>query len=522
MRYRFGDCVLALGSRELMRGSNAIVLPPQVFDLLAYLIRNRERVVSKDELIATIWDGRIVSDAALTTRVYAARSAIGDSGSQQLYIKTLARRGLRFVGCVEEIGDAPSDGSATTCSSYRISQPVGPRGPSISVLTFRHTYGERGSEAMGQMMSEEMRIELTRLRWLKVAPAADGATNSSRQVEAAVSRLAEGAQYLLHGSIKRIDGQCRVIAEVVDASNGLNLWGESYDASRTESFTSLRSIAGAIAAEVAAAIVAHERSRALSKKPDDLGAWEAYQLGMWHMSGCDSDTIASAQRYFQQAIALDPHFASGYSALAWAQLMAASIYSNMTIAEGCELGRPLVLRAMTLDQSDPEARARLALIEFLKGDVGGAIEEAEAVLIVKPNCASALGVQGAALISTGRRREGRAAIRKFLSLSPYDPVRPVRLTQVATSYYLDGDYTEAVKIAKQVTRRFPRHPFAYRWLAAALGQLGRIEEANLALQTLRNNWPNSFEMYVMKQPPSYCSTEYKPLLAGLRKAGFPG
>ena len=87
MRYRFGDCVLALGSRELMRGSSAIVLPPQVFDLLAYLIRNRERVVSKDELIATIWDGRIVSDAALTTRVYAARSAIGDSGSQQLYIR---------------------------------------------------------------------------------------------------------------------------------------------------------------------------------------------------------------------------------------------------------------------------------------------------------------------------------------------------------------------------------------------------------------------------------------------------
>jgi adenylate cyclase len=241
---------------------------------------------------------------------------------------------------------------------------------------------------------------------------------------------------------------------------------------------------------------------------------------MWHMSCCNSDTIDIAIQYFERAIKLDPHFASAYSALAWAQMMAASIYSKMTIAQGCELGHPLVLQAMALDGSDPEARARLALVEFLRGDVGSAIEEANSALTARPDCASALGVKGAALIMTGRRAEGRAAIGKFLRLSPHDPVRPVRLTQVATSYYLDGNYTEAARIAKQVTRWFPKHPFAYRWLAAALGQLGKIEEASVVLQALRKKWPNSFEMYVTSQPPSYCSAEYKPLLAGLRKAGW--
>jgi adenylate cyclase len=148
------------------------------------------------------------------------------------------------------------------------------------------------------------------------------------------------------------------------------------------------------------------------------------------------------------------------------------------------------------------------------------IEEAQTVLAVKPDCASALGVKGAALIASGRRAQGRKAIRMFLRLSPDDPVRPVRLTQLASSHYLDGNYSEAARIAQHTTRRFPQHPFAYRWLAAALGQLGRMEEAKDSLEALRTKWPNSFEMYVARQPPTYCSGEFKPMLAGLRKAGW--
>jgi Flp pilus assembly protein TadD len=165
-------------------------------------------------------------------------------------------------------------------------------------------------------------------------------------------------------------------------------------------------------------------------------------------------------------------------------------------------------------------RPALALIEFLRGDVDSAIEEAEAALSFAPSCASALGVKGAALLSIGRRAEGREAMGKFLQLSAHDPIRPVRLTQVATSYYLHGNYDEAARTTKRIIRRYPRHPYAYRWLAASLGQLGKIEEALMTLQTLERDWPSSFEMYVTKQPPTYCSAEYKPLLQGLRKAGW--
>jgi DNA-binding winged helix-turn-helix (wHTH) protein len=518
MRYHFGNCVLSLDSRELMRGPNVIVVAPQVFDLLVYLIRHRERVVSKDELIDAIWDGRVVSDAALTTRVYVARTAVGDNGREQQFIKTVPRRGIRFVGQVEEICASASERSPTKLATYHASSLVGRREPSIYVQMF-NTHSDGSFAALGEVVSEQVRIELTRLRWLKVIAAVEGQPNFAGEPTSTGYRPAN-CRYLLRGNINRVGGLCRVTAEIVDTSNGINIWGERYDTSSTGNLKTQRSIAETVARAAAAAILGCERSRALATKPDDLGAWEAYQIGIWHMAGCNSDTIDAARRHFQQSIDIDPRFSSAYSALAWAHMMAASIYSTMAVAEGCQLGQPLVLQAMALDDSDPEPRARLALLNFLSGDVGCAIEEAEAALAVKPDCASAQGVKGAALIAAGHRAQGRSAIRAFLRLSPNDPVRPVRLTQLATSHYLDGNYDEAARIAKHTTMRFPQHPFAYRWLAAALGQLGRREEASGTLEALRKRWPNSFEMYVARQPPSYCSGEFKPMLAGLRKAGW--
>ena len=157
---------------------------------------------------------------------------------------------------------------------------------------------------------------------------------------------------------------------------------------------------------------------------------------------------------------------------------------------------------------------------MLQGDLEGAFGEVQRVLTVDGNCADALGVKGAALVYSGRRAEGRTALQQYLKLSPRDPARPIRLTQIAVSLYLDGGYEEAAMTARQTIRQYPKHPFAYRWLAASLGQLGRAGEAQAVLQTLQVNSPSSFDMYVRRRPPQYCSVEYAPMLDGLRKAGW--
>ena len=121
MQYRFEDYVLDPERRELTRGSEAIAVGPQVFDLLLYLVRNRERVVSKDELLDVVWGGRIVSESTLTSHINAVRKAIGDSGQEQRLIRTVARKGFRFVGDVREASASGDSGSSRPSPPHRMS-----------------------------------------------------------------------------------------------------------------------------------------------------------------------------------------------------------------------------------------------------------------------------------------------------------------------------------------------------------------------------------------------------------------
>jgi pimeloyl-ACP methyl ester carboxylesterase/DNA-binding winged helix-turn-helix (wHTH) protein len=117
VQYLFGDYSLDCGRRELHNGSALIAIEPQVFDLLAYLVENRDRVVSKDDLFAAVWHGRIVSESALTSRINAVRKAVGDSGEQQAVIRTIARKGFRFVGAISDQARAGSAPPMTTAQA---------------------------------------------------------------------------------------------------------------------------------------------------------------------------------------------------------------------------------------------------------------------------------------------------------------------------------------------------------------------------------------------------------------------
>jgi len=158
LRYLFEEYGFDTDRRELHRGTDAVSITPQVFDLLDYLIRNRERVVSKDDLIKAIWNGRSVTDAALTTRLNAARGAIGDSGEEQHFIKTLPRRGFRFVGQVREVREIASLNSGDTPDSV----PALPGKPSIAVLPFANMSGDPEQEYFADGMVEEITTALSR------------------------------------------------------------------------------------------------------------------------------------------------------------------------------------------------------------------------------------------------------------------------------------------------------------------------------------------------------------------------
>src|SRR5262245_60517278 len=142
----FGDCVLDLERRELIRDGQAVAMGPQVFDLLVFLVENRARVVSKDDVLDTVWKGRIVSESTLTSHINAVRKAIGDSGEKQHLLRTVARKGFRFVGEVSE--KQPSERSDSVpaepakAGDAPTAAPPLPDTPSLAVLPFQNLSGD--------------------------------------------------------------------------------------------------------------------------------------------------------------------------------------------------------------------------------------------------------------------------------------------------------------------------------------------------------------------------------------------
>src|SRR5258708_25070667 len=236
LHYLFEEYSFDPGRRELRRGADVASVAPQVFDLVDYLIRNRERVVSKDDLINAIWNGRIVSDAALTTRLNAARTAIGDSGEEQRLIKTLPRKGFRFVGTVRE-----AEGPAGAAAAHNpIEQPrpalTLPDKPSIAVLPFQNMSGDPDQDYFADGMVDEITTALSRFNTLFVI-----ARNSSFAYKGNVVDIKQigrelGVRYVLEGSVRKAAGKVRIIGQLIDAASGRHLWADRFEGDLSDIF----------------------------------------------------------------------------------------------------------------------------------------------------------------------------------------------------------------------------------------------------------------------------------------------
>jgi len=272
---------------------------------------------------------------------------------------------------------------------------------------------------------------------------------------------------------------------------------------------------------VAPAIRDAELRRAVRKPTGNLDAWAAYQRGLWHIFKVSPDDNILAQEFFQQAIRIDPTFAGGYRGLAVAHMLAAGVHVTRTPADAHVLAEALARRAVALDPSDAEARSTHSeAMLWSRGDYEGALTEAERARAMSPNLALAHATLGAALIFSGRPEEGLAALQTSLRLDPQATGRPSRLNLMACGLYLSGKYEAAVEVARRVVRSNPDYPLAYRWLAAALGQLRRTAEAKEALEKAIAIGPASFDLYV-RRVPWHRPQDHVHMLEGLRKAGMP-
>jgi adenylate cyclase len=397
-----------------------------------------------------------------------------------------------------------------------------PDKPSVAVLPFTNMSGDPEQEFVSDGIAEDVITALSHYPSLFVIARNSSFTYKGRAVDVKQVGRELGVRYVLEGSVRKAGNRIRVTAQLIEAGTSNHVWAERYDRDLADIFAVQDELTEALTTALAPAIADAELRRAMRKPPGSLDAWAAYQRGLWHLSKATADDDATAEKFFRQAIDLDPTFSGGYGALALYQLQTAALYQKLDLSTAQRSAEALARRAVALDGADAEARSCLGWALQARGEADGALAEIERALSMSPNLAIAHGHRGATLIFAGRPKEGLTALETCIRLDPRDPYLAVRLLHIACGLYFCSEYEASIEASKRLIRSYPDFPMIYRWSAAALGQLGRPAEAKEALEKAVSRTPAAFDMYVRNRAPWFRPEDHAHLVEGLRKAGWKG
>jgi adenylate cyclase len=523
--YQFDGLVLDTARRELSRGAEIIPMTPQAFDLLYYLVQNRDRVVGKDELITAIWGGRIVSDAALTTRLNAARSAIGDSGEHQRLIKTLSRKGFRFVGAMREEEAPPDAATGTTAETPRPSLPL-PDKASIAVLAFVNLSGDPEQEYFADGIAEDIITELSRFSELFVI-----ARNSSFQYKGKAADVRQvgrelGVRYVLEGSVRRVGERLRISSQLVDAATGAHRWAERYDRRREDLFAVQDEVVRTIVAILAAHVRKAETQRTRGKPPT---SWLAYDFYLQaadafasFRSTYSAKDLRETQRLVQKSLAIDPTYARAYALLGssytsewWFDPSGENYHNPDVLDRAHECAR----KAVQLDANLPEAHACLGLVLAWKREHDASVSSYERARALNPNEVDFRF--GFALVLAGSSRRAIEILQAYMRLDPFHT--PLATFFLGMAHFMLEEYPQALESLRYYHWRVTNPPtLMHAALAAAYAQSGLLEEAREAAAAVLRRNPNlslvakERTLVAFKRPE-----DEKLFFDALRKAGLP-
>jgi TolB-like protein len=524
VQFHFADYVLDTNRRELRRSSELIAVEPQVYDLVLYLVENRDRVVSKDDLIASVWGGRTTSDATLTSRVYAARKALGDSGEQQKLIRTFPRKGVRFVGLVhtQPDGDPSADDAIDpppegTQPPPRPPLPL-PDRPAIAVLPFVNMSDDPEQDYFSDGISEDLITALSRLRWFFVIARNSSFVYKGKAVN--IRQLAEelGVGYVIEGSVRREGNRVRITAQLNDVATGSHLWAERYDRGLADVFAVQDEITEAIVASIEPQLYAAENFHAKRATPDSMDAWGLVMRALSHFWRVTREDYIVAQALLEKAIAIDPNYGQALGVLAATHAFCA--YNGWADSTSVPIAERAALAAIRADSEDPWAHYALGCVHVLLRRFDDALAEFELALSLNPSFALAQSVYGLALAFSGRWEEAGVATARALRLSPRDPFAAIYNGIAAYAQFVGRNYEEAIRLAGASIRLRSDHVGGYRMMTAASAMAGHLDVAAGALHELRRAQPNFSLAWIAQNMPFKHEADREHYLEAFRRAGL--
>ncbi len=356
-----------------------------------------------------------------------------------------------------------------------------PDKPSIAVLSFTNMSTDAEQEFFADGIAEDIITELSRSRSLFVI-----ARNSSFVYKGRPTAIRDvgrelGVRYVLEGSVRKASNRVRVTAQLIEATTGGHVWAERYDRELADIFSVQDEITASVSTAIHPALERSERERAVRKPADDLDAWESYHRGMWHFSRIEAGDNETARGFFRRAVELDPQFARAVAALALTYLNEITLFRPQQRAVNIPLALESASHAVAIDATEAMGHAALARALWMSGRHAESLVTADTAVHLEPNSPAAHGALGGARLWSGRPAEAIEPLEFAMRLSPFDPLTSLWLHFTARAHYWSGSYGASIAVATQVRQSFPHFRQPYNTLIAALGQAGRVDDAQAVM-----------------------------------------
>ncbi len=543
--YYFDDFQFDPSGSGLTRLDEPVALEPQAIRLLDFLVQHSDRIVSKDELIEEIWQGRAITDAALNTRIRAVRRALADTATTPRFIKTFPKRGFQFVAPVSVV-DTPVGATKAHPRHFiavvlvaaatfvvlglvlfanKSIDPVADK-PSLAVLQFENLGGQNSAQYFVDGLTDDLIAKLSRYQELFVISRATIFSYVDKTANPVEIARELGVGYVVRGSVRRDGDRIRVSSELIDIDARETIWAETFDRKLTDIFNVQDEVSQAIAGRLLPEIFQASTQRLSDKPTEDLGAWELYLRGRSRQATYTQAAQEEAVQFALQAIDRDPEFAAAHSLLAralgtmfffqWADNPQESLVSATEAAK----------RAIELDDRDAQAHAALGYIYRFTGKADLAIANLERAVKLNPNDAR-IRLELAHTLDWFRiQKRALPQIEMALKLSPRDPLLQNMYFYKGHILFHLGRHEEALEAARQlgtVATSNTWRVFYHLLRAANLTELNRQPEAQTAIDAALAINPNlSISAMRRRFAGSRNSPENRRIwLASLKKAGLP-
>ncbi len=484
MKLVFGDFELDAEAAELRHDGLPVSIERQAFDLLHLLADNAERVVSKDEIIEKVWDGRFISDGAISTAVKQARRVVGDDGSAQKVIKTIHGRGFRFVAGLKR------QAAKVAGEDIPVETPI-ETAPSIAVLPFA-VFGEGAlGPAIGDAIPAELISAFSRLRWLFVTSRGSSFRFRDPDTTPEMLRNMLGVRYALTGTVEVLGDMLTVSTDLARTDSGAVIWSNRY----ATAASGIHEIRAEIVADTVAALEIHipfsEASAARLQPPERLGAWSHFHVGLQHIYRFNQADNRAAAEHFRQALELEPEFARAHAGLSFTHWQTAFMNFGEDRAGPLALAAASAERANEIDPHDPFANFNMARVYWLSGDVDAFAEWLDRALMINPNFAQATYTLGLASLFSGQDQKAETFTTRAMKLSPLDPLKYAMMSSNAMSQIGNGDMEKAADLVEKA-RHLPGSHFYIDMIAAAVQKLsGNAAQARVSAERAKARNPGA-------------------------------